>query len=242
MKFVSNMVAVSGCVLALSTNNAFADDPPGGTLVVVTADASFVPVGFDDNDDVVIVLDGNLPNSCHKISHTEILTDPVTQKVTVVQYARRYPGICMQSLVPYTSESNIGIMPTGIFKVKSPGTEDEKLQVTEATSAGPDEFLYAPVESAKVTFDEASRTYRGVLEGRFTNTCMRMKEVKVINSGKTIEVLPIMEMVDSPIGCQNTDMVFSWTLDLPRDLDPGRRLMHVRSLNGKSVNKMFSVY
>jgi hypothetical protein len=71
---------------------------------------------------------------------------------------------------------------------------------------------------------------------------MRIKEVTVINSGKTLEVLPKMELVDAPNGCQITEVPFSWTVDLPKEISKGRHLMHVRSLNGKAVNKMFSVY
>jgi hypothetical protein len=241
MKIVAQIVA-SGCLFALTAGQALADDPASGTLVAINAQASYVPVGFDDNDDVVVVLDGNLPDSCYKLSHTEVLKDAVTNKITVIQYARRYPGICLESLVPFSSESNLGVMPVGLFSVASPGAIQEKLEVTEATSAGPDEFLYAPVDSTKVTFDETTATYRGILEGRFTNTCMRIKEVTVINSGKTLEVLPKMELVDAPNGCQTTEVPFSWTVDLPKEISKGRHLMHVRSLNGKAVNKMFSVY
>ena len=241
MKLVGHIV-LSGCLFAVTAGQALADDPVSGTLVAINAQASFVPVGFDDNDDVMVVLDGNLPDSCYKLSHTEVLKDPTTNKVTLIQYARRYPGVCLESLVPFSSESNIGVMPVGLFSVASPGAMEEKLQVTEATSAGPDEFLYAPVDSTKVTFDETTGTHRGILEGRFTNTCMRIKEVTVINSGKTLEVLPKMEMVETPSGCQTTEVPFSWTVDLPREISQGRHLMHVRSLNGKSVNKMFSVY
>jgi hypothetical protein len=241
MKIIAQIVT-SGCLLAFSAGHALADDPVSGTLVAINAQASYVPVGFDDNDDVVVVLDGNLPDSCYKLSHTEILKDAATNKITVIQYARRYPGICLESLVPFSSESNLGVMPVGLFSVASPGALQEKLQVTEATSAGPDEFLYAPVDSTKVSFDETTGTYRGILEGRFTNTCMRIKEVTVINSGKTLEVLPKMELVDAPNGCQTTEVPFSWTVDLPKEISKGRHLMHVRSLNGKAVNKMFSVY
>ncbi len=241
MSFVSNTL-MSGCLLALSIGTAFADDPSTGTLVAINADASFVPVGYDDNDDVIVVLDGHLPDSCHKVSHTEILKDSATNKITLIQYARRYPGVCLESLVPFTSEADVGTLPTGMFNITSPGTTAEKLLVAEATSAGPDEFLYAPVDTAKVTFDEVTATYRGILEGRFTNTCMRIKDVVVVNSGKSLAVLPKMEMVNSPTGCQESEVPFSWTLDLPKNISKGRHLMHVRSLNGKAVNKMFSVY
>lgn len=226
----------------LFTAPALADDPSTGTLIAIPVDASYVPNGFDDNDDVVVVLDGHLPNNCYKVAHTEVLTDPVTKKVNVIQYARRYPGLCMQALVPFFSEANLGVMAVGDFKIASLGAAIENLNVAEASSAGPDEFLYAPVDSIKVNFDEVTKTYSGILDGRFTNTCMKIKEVSVVNSGKTLEVLPKMEMIQSPDGCFNTEVPFSWSVNLPKEMVTGRHLMHVRSLNGKSVNRMFSVY
>jgi hypothetical protein len=221
---------------------ALADDPATGTLVAVTVDASYVPVGFDDNDEVQIVLDGHLPDSCYRVSHTEVLRDPANRRISVVQYARRYPGICMQSLVPFFSEVSLGVMPTGEFKIESLGAALEKLDVAEASSAGPDEFLYAPVDHVKIEFNEAKQVYTAQLDGRFTNSCMKIKEVNVINSGKTLEVLPKMEMAQNPGGCSTDEVPFSWKVDLPQSLTQGRHLLHVRSLNGKAVNQMFSVY
>lgn len=235
-------IILSAAVATLLSAPAMADDPSTGTLVAIPIDASYVPNGFDDNDDVVVVLDGHLPNSCYKVSHTEILKDPVTNQVNIVQYARKYPGLCMQALVPFFSEAELGVMPIGDFKIASPGATVEKLKVDEATSAGPDEFLYAPVDSIKVNYDEATDSYSGILDGRFTNSCMKIKEVVVVNSGKTLEVLPKMEMLQSPDGCVDTEVPFSWAVSLPKTLAKGRHLMHVRSLNGKAVNRMFSVY
>lgn len=221
---------------------ALADDPSIGILVAIPVDASYVPNGFDDNDDVVVVLDGHLPNNCYKVSHTEVLKDPVTNQVNVIQYARKYPGLCMQALVPFFSEAFLGVLPVGEFKIASPGAALEKLKVDEATSAGPDEFLYAPVDSIKINYDEVSDVYSGILDGRFTNSCMKIKEVVVADSGKTVEVLPKMELVQSPDGCVDTEVPFSWVVTLPKSMVKGRHLLHVRSLNGKAVNHMFSVY
>ena len=69
---------------------------------------------------------------------------------------------------------------------------------------------------------------------------MKMESVKVINSGKTIEVLPVMSM-DANAQCLDVEVPFLEEIVLPRDLTIGRHLVHVRSLNGKSVNAVFSV-
>lgn len=237
--------AVTAAVLILTSTAVFADppnDPVPVPLVAIPVDASFVPNGFDDNDDVTVVLDGHLPDSCYRASHTAVLKDPATKKITLIQYARRFPGICMESLVPFSSEVFLGVLPMGEFNIESPGTSTEKLKVQESSSAGPDDFLYAPIDHVKVTYNEQAKTYTALLEGRFTNTCMKISSVDVRNSGKTLEILPKMEMTNRPSGCEATETPFSWEVVLPKDMVKGRHLAHVRSLNGKAVNQMFSVY
>ena len=41
--------------------------------------------------------------------------------------------------------------------------------------------------------------------------------------------------------CVDEDIPFSWSMALPDDMEPSRYLLHVRSLNGKAVNHMFTV-
>jgi len=213
-----------------------------GEVVNVGSSDVFVPVGFDDNDEVVVVLDGYLPSSCYKLEAATSVVDPVTKKVALQQTARRWPGPCLLSLVPYTSVVSLGMLPMGEFTVSAnDGTLTDKLSVGEATSAGPDEYLYAPVDAVFVQETAGTAgTVKATLQGRFTNSCMKMESVKVINSGKTIEVLPVMSM-DANAQCLDVEVPFLEEIVLPRDLTIGRHLVHVRSLNGKSVNAVFSV-
>src|SRR5690606_42087600 len=58
---------------------------------------------------------------------------------------------CIQALVPYNFEVRPGVLPMGEFEVKIAGTDVKStLVITEATNAGPDDFLYAPVDSVSV--------------------------------------------------------------------------------------------
>ena len=211
-------------------------------VVNVLSTDVFVPVGFDDNDDVTVVLDGYLPSSCYKLEKAVSTINPETKKVTLQQTARKWPGPCLLSLVPYTSVVNLGMLPVGEFSVvANDGNLRDTLNVTEATSAGPDEYLYAPVDSVNVSeVRTPGNKFTATIEGRFTDSCMSMDSVKVINSGKTIEVLPIMKMAAGPV-CMPVIKAFKKVVKLPTEMELGRHLVHVRSLNGKSVNAVFSV-
>jgi hypothetical protein len=117
----------------------------------------------------------------------------------------------------------------------------DQFQVEEASNSGPDDFLYAPIDNAAVENDLSANEEIAILYGRFTDSCMVFKDIKVINSGKTLQVLPVIEVENRPV-CQDGIFPFKRSIVLPKGMKKGRHLLHVRSLNGKSVNVMFSVF
>ena len=151
-------------------------------------------------------------------------------------------SLCIEARVPYNFEVRVGVLPFGDYKVltNANGSVTESLSVAEATSAGPDEYLYAPVDNVAVERLPHSHRMVGVLSGRFTNSCMQWDEVKVIDTDKTIQVLPIIEM-DSRTDCVDGVFPFKKSFLLPETMANGRHLLHVRSLNGRDVNQMFTV-
>lgn len=232
MKNVSLMVAMS-----LFAPLAFADDPVPSPLVMVSAKTVFVPVGFDDNDQALAVVDGYLPNTCHKIAFNKSEFDEASNTFKVTQWARRSTGLCLDILVPFTAPVELGVISKGNFKVSMNGAETENLTVDEASSAGADDHLYAPIDSVRV--EKIGEQYFGVIDGRFTNSCMAFSEIRVLDHTKTIEVLPIISYEAGAPGCVESETVFSKRFELPAGLPNGRHLLHVRSLNGKSANVVF---
>jgi hypothetical protein len=206
-------------------------------LVLMSVERLYVPVGFDDNDEIQVVVEGKFPDTCYRVAFNEVDVDAATNVVRVRQWARKFPGICLPVILPFTAEARVGQLPRGEYSVQANGVDAEQLAVSFGVRPGPDEFLYAPIERARVEA-KADGTLRGIIEGRFTNTCMKLDETRVIDSGKTIEILPIIEMVDRD-DCTAAEVPFSWTFDLPGSAGEARRLMHVRSLNGKAVNVVF---
>ncbi len=220
---------------------AFADDPIIKVpLVMVKASEVFVPQGFDDNDEAVAVVDGYLPDSCYRLAHTEAKFDQATKSFKVIQWARKFDGVCLDLKVPFFTEARLGMVPMGDYQVRAFGAAVQNLGIKEAANSGPDDFLYAPVDAVRVDHEEVEGEFTATLQGRFTNTCMKIDDVKVIGDARSLVVLPVMKMTGQD-NCRDQEVPFSWKVDLPSNLPAGRHLLHVRSLNGKSINQVFSI-
>jgi hypothetical protein len=213
-------------------------------LVPVEAVDLFVPNGFDSNDEIVVVIDGYFPNSCYRLTRPELSIDHAKHEIKINQMARKFPGPCLVPLVPFTNIVHIGALEAGTYRVSTnKGMLVVTLGVAEDASSGafgPDDFLYAPVDAVSVS-KNASGRYEARLTGRFTNDCMEFDEVRVLHKGRVIELLPILKNTASDAGCQPMEESFSRKVLLPAEVDAGRNLVHVRSLNGASINSVFSV-
>ena len=238
----TSRILASLILLAGAASPAFGDDPSNGDLVLMKASYVFAPVGFDDNDDVTVVVDGYLPSGCYRLMRPEVAVDQDTKTITVTPIARYYDIPCIEALIPYWQEIRLGVLAEGTYKVRVAGDLQESLEVTEATTAGPDDYLYAPIDSAAVDKQIDSSDYVIKLQGRFTNSCMMMSEIRVIDTGKTVNVLPIMTMQDPQDGeiCAAVETEFRRMVTLPATVVKGRHLLHVRSLNGQAVNAVFT--
>ncbi len=80
----------------------------------------FVPVGYDYNDEVLVVIDGYLPSNCYKADHplvdkSKLYTE---QKITieaVIRESRIEP--CIPALVPFSRVVNLGVIKRGDYVV-----------------------------------------------------------------------------------------------------------------------------
>jgi hypothetical protein len=210
-------------------------DLPAGTI--------YVPVGFDDNDDVVVVVDGYLPDTCYRLRPAEIKISFSNRTVLVQPKAVRLPSSCRGVIVPYSTVVHLGTFPEGTYSVAAKDADTkETLKVERASIGQIDDYLYAPIDSVRV-IPEANGSLRALLRGRFTNTCLRIDTIKVINSGKVLEVLPTMKQLsaqESGAICVAKEKSYEVSVALPK-LNVGRYLLHVRTLNGQSENEVFTV-
>ena len=212
-------------------------------LVSVDVVDLFVPNGFDSNDEIVVVLDGYLPNSCYRLTRPDIEIDQATRVIKIAQMARRFPGPCIVPLVPFSNIIHIGALDSGTYQIstnKGMLLKNLNVELDAGTGTyGPDDFLYAPVDSIYVS-KASDGKFEAKINGRFTNDCMQFEDVRVLHKGRIIELLPILK--DSTgLACQPIEETFTRSVRLPDELLVGRNLIHVRSLNGSSINTVFSV-
>ena len=210
-------------------------------LAPIESQFLFVPKGFDDNDKVEIVLDGYMPSTCYRQAEPTFTVDVAAKVITVQAMAKVYEGPCLLVLVPYTEVVNVGSLPKGDYTVKTLGLDGTVISIAQSTNSGPDDFLYAPVDTVNVTVMPEQQKIELEIRGRFTNTCMTSDKVNVIDSEDTLEVLPVIKVADRP-DCHEEEFSYKpMIVELPWR-KAGRYLAHVRSLNGKSANHVFSVY
>jgi hypothetical protein len=209
----------------------------------------YVPNGFDDNDNIEIVAHGEFPNSCYRVGKAEARIVPETNTVEVSVSALQYDGeICAQVVTPYIKPISLGLMVKGNYSIKAkqaPAVQ-KNFAVSARQTESPDDFIYAPVESAAlVTRFESGQQYVN-LKGRYPQTfvgCAVMKEVAIQNAPSDVLVVqPVMDFVqndDPRCGLRQTD-----EFDLYYPLETafyGEGLLHVRVMNGNSLNSYLNV-
>jgi len=211
--------------------------------VLVPADDLFIPKGFDSNDNVEVVVRGHLPNLCYKspsVTVDSIKGSEVTLKVEALYYGGN-DQVCAEMIVPFTETVSLGVLDASKYNIKvKDATRQEmtdKLVVAESTSNSVDQFLYAQVDYVEKSLD--SRTV--ALVGYNPSDCLELEKIVVDDNGtNTFSVLPVMRQVREY--CPMKMVSYRYEFTVPKTLKSDIVLLHVRSLEGKSVNTTFPNY
>ena len=210
----------------------------GGTLVPIGAERTFVPQGFDDNDQIQVTIEGKLDSDCYRLETPNVQIDNKNHRLIIQPMASYYQWMCLEVQVPWTQVVDVGRLEAGewVVKVGSHG-ETGSLRVESSSTISPDDHVYAPVDSLSIDFSDGKAIAK--LRGHFSSPCAEIEEIKMIDSGKTIEVLPILK-AGTARNCELADTPFERSLELPRKAS-GRYLVHVRSLNGQALNQVYEI-
>ena len=220
-------------VLALS---AYSQNAP--QLKLSTLSAGYIPDGFDSNDEVQLVVEGVYSNTCSKPAGTRFTVQAATKTIQLSTYEYKYSGPCLDVLVPHDEVVSLGIVSEGSYQVvQSNGIPLGRLTVKAATKNTPDDYLYAPISQAYVRNQNGQVAL--TLSGTFTNSCMRLQKVISNVQGNVVTVQPIANLLAAG-ACTPGQFPFEQTVALSQ-ARPGRYLLHVRSLNGKSINNLFDL-
>lgn len=212
-------------------------------VVDVEAKFLFVPRGFDNNDRTQVVIDGFFSNACYSAATPAVEYDASQKLFTIKPRANLIEGpdvVCGTYEVPFTSTAVLGLVEPGAYTVEATGSEKKALTVARSRNDGPDDALYAQIDQVEVQVNMNPRRITAYLSGHFNNTCMRWQEIKVLDQGETIVLLPKVHM-NHRRNCRPADIAFkSVPVNLPWR-GPGRYLLHTRGYNGLATNSVFTV-
>ncbi len=207
----------------------------------VPAARLYVPTGYDETDEVVVVIEGYLKSACYQIRKAMVIENG--KIFEVFPQAELRGTDCDPLPVPYVQEVVLNpeqSLDAGSYEVHVPSRGKTLVEplVVEATV----NRAYAPVDNAEVGTLSGGKL-RATIEGRFQNTCMVLDQIDLsTRNGKTYELLPLVKMLKKdPQGkpCRRQERPFNAGRDFAEP-PPGRYLLHVRSQNGHSVNHIFT--
>jgi len=235
------------CLAAMAPTLARAETQPD--IVPAPVEKVYIPLGFDDNDNVEVVIHGHFPSSCYKIGPISSRIDYDTRTIFIDAKAYLYrEGTCAQMLVPFTETVNIGLVKEGTYDVRIENRAafvGSVLEIKAATSSNPDDYLYAPVDSVKLDVSVGSEGTVQV-EGRYPYMfigCMVIRDLKVQKArGNVIVVQPIAELTDGAV-CEPQAMTkkFVVTKPLGFSIEKTEYLLHSRATSGHSINRLVNV-
>jgi hypothetical protein len=210
-------------------------------------DRLFIPEGFDDNDKVEVVLYGEFPSSCYRIDGVDVAMNAQTGRYEINASALRYDGeICAQVITPYIKPVELGILSAGTYDAVAKGNESTlaQFEVAPRRTESPDDFIYAPVTTASVSWEAGSGKQLLNLKGNYPLTlvgCAILDDVKIhVTKDDVVVVQPIMEFIDDERCDQRTDLSFDESFVMPQAF-VGKGLLHVRVMNGNSLNSLLDI-
>ncbi|MGH1468995.1 MAG: hypothetical protein ACRBBP_08975 [Bdellovibrionales bacterium] len=217
------------------SGTVFADKGP--VLVDSKFSKSYVPIGFDSNDQVQFVAEGVFSNGCYRKGPVAITVNQETKQIKLSPQSYMYLGACIQVLVKYSKVIDVGVLSPGTYSIVQGKDNDVigTLPVKPNTVEGADDFLYAPINQAMLTRNGEDVTL--ILTGTFTNSCLSLGDVIVTPQEDVVVVQPTVKISGSA-ECVNGSFHFKYEKVIEEEISQGRYLLHVRSMNGKAVNNL----
>ena len=199
----------------------------------------FSPAGFDSNDNVEVIIEGELPNLCHRspMKQVAITGNKIDIKITALNYQDSNP-YCPQMVVPFLEKVDLGVLHKGDYVIlvngKSIYEQTGSIRVDESISDAVDESVYANVDY--IVTKEGSRQV--LLKGYNPSDCFVLDEIKVSNNKNNVySVQPKMKQISD--FCPMKMVPFKYELEVPKSLKKEKVLLHVRVMDGQSVNSLF---
>jgi len=198
----------------------------------------FIPNGFDNNDNVEIVVTGKFPNPCfgRTITSVDYKDDKIFITLTT-EHKSNSEKLCDPLKVPFSEVIQLGSLQGGDYEVVVNNELREKLFIDSSHSQSVDDHLYAPVEYVDLGFTGGISGDATII-AKSISSCLAIDHVEYLSNGKnTFSILPIMKKVSPDCPEQNERLEIPIQFDLSK-LKAEKVLLFVRSLDGKSIHTL----
>ena len=207
----------------------------GPEIVLSPLEHLYVPKGFDSNDSVEVIVTGYFPNPCYSRNNVEVSVNDALINITVTalepEMSSRLKLTCPDMIVPFKEVVSIGNLQGGNYKIVVNGLLKDSLQVDESTSSAVDEHIYAAVD-----WIEKKTQNEFILHTTLYSPCFKLDRIEVISNSKdTLSILPVMKQISQHCPMKGVPVNYPVRLDFT-EMKVNRPLLHVRTLDGKSVN------
>jgi hypothetical protein len=217
---------------------AFANVAFSQSVVEAPVKHLFIPHGFDNNDNIELVVTGEFPSTCyssHK-SEVEVNGDIVNIKVTAL---KKESEVCEQIMIGFKEVVRIGTLQGGDYKVVvnqgSASEQQENVTIEEASSNSVDEYVYANVEYIDLGFTGGT-SGSAMIMAQTPGDCYDFDRVEYLSNKKdTLSVLPILKKVKPVCGKMKVRVEIPIKFD-PAQFSYSQILLFTRSLQGQSVS------
>ena len=208
------------------------------TSKLVPINHVYIPDGFDDNDNAEIIISGYLPDSCYKAPKHEYKIQGNVISVTVSSLYNNDSGACAEVIVPFVETVRLGALVAKNYDVvvtsANPQRSLSKMVVKKSGGTGIDDYSYAYITGVR----HSPGNRKIVIDGYNVSDCFELQELKIESNGNdTYVVLPIMKQTQE--FCPRKMTPVSFEAVLPTTLRNKEILIHVRSMQGNSVNAIY---
>ncbi len=224
-----------------TTLSVYAQNEP--IVISSPVDHLYVPRGFDNNDNVEVVVTGRFPNPCYikNSVYVELRDDVILIEVSALKKDNPNTAMCAPMEVPFKESITIGNLQGGQYKILvNQNTRYEQkanLEVAVSDSQSVDDHLYPIVEYVELGFT-GGLSGDAIIIARSPSDCVVFDKLKYIsNDNDTISILPIMKKISGD--CNRRQK----RLEIPIKFNPdsfrnSNILLFVRSIEGKSVHSI----
>lgn len=196
----------------------------------------YIPVGFDSNDSVEVVITGSFPNPCYSrnLVSVDVRGEQIAIEVNAIR--RETKAGCPLMQIPFKEVVSLGNLQGGRYNVIVNNQLNDSLIVNEAISNSVDDHLYAAIDQLEM---KGPNDY--VLHGWRYSNCVELDRVEVVSNGKdTLSVLPVMKQLTTFCPMKMMPVAYPVKFNF-KSLKTNEPLIHVRTMDGKSFNTILGM-